>query len=636
MQRANPCGGYGKRRAMHEITRRDFLNGVAIGTATGLLAPAELQARIVSANASVHYPPTLTGMRGSHPGSYEVAHALAWNGQKPPRHRKLDEHYDLVIVGAGVSGLAAAWFYRQKMGPRASVLLLDNHDDFGGHAKRNEFHQDGRMLLGVGGSVNLDSPDGYSAVAKGLLDDLGIDLEAMASNIDEFALLNMDADNALALPGPAGHVTVGGNWLGFMHGRGDYASAVRQLALPAGEQDKLIELFGGGRDYLDDLSLSEKYAYIQSTTYRRFLTERVGLADETIPIFYPIPKLMGGAAASRYSVQEAIYLGCPGLRGMGWLGRLADRTFVSFAGGYETLYFADGNASVARLLVRHLIPAVAPDARGFDDIAASVFDYGMLDRDGDAVRLRLNSTAVGVREVGNNRVQVDYVRNGDALSVTGGHCVLACYNAAIPHLCPELPESQKEALRYGVKIPLVLTNVLLRNGRAFSKLGAGYVSCPKDPYVAVTTAPPTTTGGFQPPGGPDEPMVVFMLGVPSVVPAGDETARELLLRARHQMYATGFDTYEREIREQLQGLLGAHGFDHETDIRAITVNRWPHGYAYEYMSLDDPEWAEGQAPHELGRARFGRISIANSDAEGRAYLDAAIDAAWRAVEEQTA
>ena len=117
---------------------------------------------------------------------------------------------------------------------------------------------------------------------------------------------------------------------------------------------------------------------------------------------------------------------------------------------------------MARLLVRHLIPAVAPDARGFDDIAASVFDYGMLDREDGGVRLRLNSTAVGVREVGNDRVQVDYVRNGDALSVTGGHCVLACYNAAIPHLCPELPESQKEALRYGVKIPLVLTNVLLR------------------------------------------------------------------------------------------------------------------------------------------------------------------------------
>ena len=130
-------------------------------------------------------------------------------------------------------------------------------------------------------------------------------------------------------------------------------------------------------------------------------------------------------------------------------------------------------------------------------------------------------------------------------------------------------------------------------------------------------------------------MVIYMLGVPSVEPTGKETSRELLTIARHKVYATAFDTYEQEIRDQLQGLLGEHGFKHETDIKAITVNRWPHGYSYEYLQLDDPAWEEGQAPHEIGRAQFGRISIANSDSEARAYLDAAIDAGWRAVAEQT-
>jgi spermidine dehydrogenase len=620
----------------YKITRRDFLNGIAIGAGTSLLAPADLFAQIAPGESSVYYPPTLTGLRGNHDGSFEVSHALAWNGQKPAEYRALDEHYDLVIVGAGVSGLATAWFYRKKMGPDAKILLLDNHDDFGGHAKRNEFHQKGRMLLGVGGSVNLESPGDYSEVARGLLDDLGIDLEAMKSNIDEFALLSSTTDNALALPGPDGHVTVGGNWIQFMLGIGDYETAVRALPLPASEQDKLIELIGGDRDYLDDLSLSEKYAYIESVSYRQFLTERVGLAEETIPLFYPLPKIMGGSAASRFSVIEAFYLGCPGIQGMGWLGELAGQLLAGLMAGYQTLYFPDGNASVARLLVHKLIPAVAPDSQGFGDIAASQFDYGALDRDDQAVRLRLNSTAVGVRETGNNRVTVDYVRDGNAVSVTGDHCVLACYNAAIPHLCPKLPESQKEALRYGVKVPLVLTNVLLENGHAFSKLGVSQVTCPDDSYVVVTIAPPTTTAGYQPPRGPDDPMVVFMIGFPTVEPAGNETGREILRMARHKVYATAFNTYEQEIRDQLQGLLGEHGFNHETDIKAITVNRWPHGYTYEYFSLDDPEWAEGQAPHEIGRAQFGRISIANSDAEGRAYLDAAIDAGWRAVEEQTA
>jgi spermidine dehydrogenase len=300
--------------------------------------------------------------------------------------------------------------------------------------------------------------------------------------------------------------------------------------------------------------------------------------------------------------------------------------------------FPDGNASVARLLVHRLIPEVAPAMTGFDDVASSRFDYGALDPgnqgSGKATRIRLNSTVVGAREIG-DRVEVDYVQKGEALRVTADHCVLACYNGLIPHLCPEMPEQQKEGLRYGVKAPFVYASVLLDNGRAFSKLGAAFVNCPSDPFVVVSSAPPTTSGGYRPPGGPDDPMVVMMMACPTPAPQGDESARDLLRLGRHKVYATPFATYEQEIRDQLQSLLGIHGFDHEADIRAITVNRIPHGYAYGYLALEDPEWPEGQAPHEIGRAQFGRISIANSDSEARAYMDAAFDAAWRSVEEQT-
>ncbi len=611
------------------------MNGVAVSTAATLLTPYELMAQAPPGLTSVDYPPTLTGMRGNHPGSFEVSHALAWGGEKPVAHLKLAEHYDLVIVGAGVSGLAAARFYQKRMGSDARILLLDNHDDFGGHAKRNEFHEGGRMLLGVGGSVNLENPGDYSEMAKGILDELGIDLEAMKTNIGEFSILSSDTGTALAFPGAEGHVAVVGKWSEFMLGIGDYESAVRALPMPEAEQDKLIELFSGEVDYLSDLSLSEKQSYVESVSYGQFLTERVGLARETVSIFYPVPKLIYGPAGLRVSVMEAFYLGCPGVQGMSWLSELAEQLVAAITSpDQSSLYFPDGNASVARLLVHKLIPTVAPDTKGFEDIATSRFDYGALDRADQAVRLRLNSTVVGVQETSNNTVVVDYVQDGSAVSVTGDHCVLACYNGAIPYLCPDLPESQKEALNYGVKVPLVWTNVVLENGHAWSKLGVGSVSCPDDPYVVMTVAPPTTTGGHQPPRGPDDPMVVFLLGVPDLTVTGTENSRELCRMARHKVYATNFDTYEQEIRDQLQGVLGEYGFHHETDIRAITVNRWPHGYAYEYMSLDDPEWPEGLAPHEIGRAQFGRISIANSDSEAYAYLDAAIDAGWRAVEEQ--
>jgi len=617
------------------ITRRDFMNGVAIGTGTALVAPSELLAQLPQGGQSDYYPPILTGMRGNHPGSFEVSHALAWAGSKPALYRKLDEHYDLVIVGAGVSGLAAARFYQKKMGTDTKILLLDNHDDFGGHAKRNEFQRNGRTLLGIGGSINIDSVGNYSKVARGLLDDLGIDLDALESNMNGSVMLNTSAESMLALPAPGGHVKIRGQWNQLMLGIGDYESAVRGLNIQTSEQDKLIELISGDVDYLDDLSLGEKSAYIKTVTYAEFLTDRVGLSRGTISIFYPIPKLLFGSAAPRISVMEAFFMGGPGIKSMGWLGDLASELINGLMADYQSLYFPDGNASIARLLVQKLIPAVAPESRGFNDIATSQFNYEMLDVEQHAVRVRLNSSVVSVTETEDRQVTVDYVHDGEAASVTGDHCVLACYNAAIPYICPQLPDEQKKALRYSVKVPLVMTNVLVDNGHAFAKLGVSQVTCPDDPYLVVTLPPVTTTGGHQPPHGPDEPMVIYMLGVPAIDPADGETSHEILRRVRHQVYSTPFETYEQEIRDQLQGLLGEYGFNHEADIQAITVNRWPHGYAYEYMSLDDPEWEPGQAPHEIGRARFGRISIANSDSEARAYLDAAIDAGWRAVAEQT-
>jgi spermidine dehydrogenase len=622
------------------ITRRDFLNGIAVGAGTSLLAPADLLARVdpsAPGDSSVYYPPTLTGMRGSHAGSFEVAHALAWNGEKPAEYRALDEHYDLVVVGAGISGLAAARFYRKKMGPDARILILDNHDDFGGHAKRNEFHYKGRMLLGLGGAQNLDMPDSYGLITKGVLNDLGIDTDAMQANTsDDFAMANLAANNALALPTEGGHKTVGGNWILTTQGEGDYKSMVRELPIPTAEQDKLLALFGGDRDFLDDLSLSEKLEYVSSVSYSRFLVDRVGLDKETLPILDAVLRVGNGYTGWSHAVIEALAGFAPGLQGMGWLAGTAHSLALGLIGNSPmSRYFPDGNASVARLLVHKLIPAVDPDTSGFEDIATSRFNYEALDRDGNAIRLRLNSTVVGARNAGSQKVEVDYVQDGNALRVTGKHCILACYNSLIPHLCPELPDKQKDGLRYGVKVPLVYANVLLDNGRAFSKLGATLVTCPKDPFTMLSTAPQTTTGGFEPPRGPDDPMVVLMMANPTPEPTNDESLRDLLRIGRAMVYTTRFETYEQQVRDQLQSVLGQHGFDHETDIRAITVNRWPHGYAYWRMMLDDPEWPEGQAPHEIGRAQFGRISIANSDSEAQPLIDAAIDAGWRAVTEQT-
>ena len=629
-----------------EITRRDLLNGMAIG-AVGTMLPAYASEALVSlgrtgrpGGPSTYYPPTLTGMRGSHAGSFEVAHALAWQGQKPESYEALDEHYDLVVVGAGMSGLAAAWYYLKEADPEARVLVLDNHDDFGGHAKRNEFHHNGRMVLSLGGAQNLDSPSNYGDVAGSLLIDLGIDetaISQMAVNTPDDYVLGgkLAGDVGMTVPDGDEYLTIGGNWLAYFHGRGAYKAAVAQLPVSQDQKDKLIVFFGGEKDLLDGLSLSEKWNYVNNTSYNQFLLDRVGLSRDTIPVLNAYLRILNGPSGWNHTVLEGILAGSPGLRAMGWLADFVDSIGAmlldELAG--DVRMFPDGNASVARLLVQKMIPNVAPGMKGFEDVAIARFNYDALDQAGQAVRIRLNSTAVGVREI-DDFVQIDYVQQGKPLRITADHCVLACYNNLIPSLCPEMSEAQKNGLAYGVRVPFVYANVLLENGRAFSEMGVQMTQCPYDPFQWISAAPTMTTGGYQPPRGPDDPMVVFMMASPTPADGTKGTTRELLRQGRHRIYASKFEDYEQQIREQLQKMLGKNGFNHEKDIKAITVNRIPHGYAYWYQGLDDPEWEEGQAPHEIGRAQFGRISIANTDSEVTPLMNAAFDAAYRAVKEQ--
>ncbi|MEM1403365.1 MAG: FAD/NAD(P)-binding protein [Pseudomonadota bacterium] len=626
------------------VTRRDFLNGVAVSAAS-LLIPRTAMARAVEnalGTTSDYYPPTLTGLRGSHDGSYEVAHALAWNGQKPATYQSVDEHYDLVIVGAGMSGLAAAHYWRKARGEDAKILLLDNHDDFGGHAKRNEFHHGGRMVLNLGGAQNLENPQNYSVNAKALLADLGIDqdyFDEMAKNTPDNFFLGgqFKARTGMALPDGDGLKTVSGDWTRWLFGEDGYDEAIKQLPLTAEEQKNLIAFIGGERDFLDELSLRKAYEYCNTTSYEEFLREKADLNQRCIEILDNQLRIFMGFTAGSVTVTEAISLGMPGLNALGWLARFANSLIVDSAlDSTQVRMFPDGNASIARLLVQRLIPEVAPKMRGKDDVAITRFNYAALDQKSNDTRIRLNSTAVSVRELMDRQVQVDYVRRGAAERVSADHCILACYNAIIPHLCPQMPDAQKKALAYQVKVPFIYASVLLNDGQAFSKLDATLIRCPGQMFQWVSAAPTISVGGYEPPRNAEDPMALFLMSAPTESPKGNETLKDLLRFARHTIYATSFQSYETSIRDQLQSLLGTHGFEHERGIAAITVNRISHGYAYEYMSLYDPDFPEGEAPHEIARSRFGRISVANSDSEARAYMDAAWDAAWRAVNEQAA
>jgi spermidine dehydrogenase len=209
-------------------------------------------------------------------------------------------------------------------------------------------------------------------------------------------------------------------------------------------------------------------------------------------------------------------------------------------------------------------------------------------------------------------------------------CVLACYNGMIPYLCPELPQTQKAALAYGVKAPLVYTHVALRNWTSFQKLGVHQIVSPGSYHSYVALDFPVSLGQYAFPSKPEDSMVLFMLRTPCQpgIPQLDQHRA-----GRYELMQTPFSTFERNIRDQLARMLGSSGFDPARDIQGITVNRWAHGYAHEYNSLFDPDWAEGEQPWVVGRKPFGKIAIANSDAGASAYTDAAIDQAYRAVQE---
>ena len=402
-----------KRGGKRGISRRDFLDGVALAAGGMALSPLISLANSGQTFSHTGYPPSLTGMRGNHPGSYEVAHALARYGQRPTDFAPVDGIYDLVVVGAGISGLTAAYLYKKRAGPNAKILILDNHDDFGGHAKRNEFSLDGRTLLGVGGSLNLEQ-GAMGDAALTLLEEIGVDFAGLRQAIDpEYMISDPLAEHGLYLNANdfGADRSINGPWNLTWAGFGDFSAAIRSLELPAADEAGLIALIGAEKDFLRGVPDEEREQFLHETPYATFLSERVGMSESGIKIAEPWIKALFGVSANSVSIYEALKAGAPGATSVTPAAPDTAEAEEVDPDLYRYPIFPDGNASVARLLVSHLIPsAVSGDAA--ESIVTRVVDYGRLDREGASVRLRLNSTAVNVTNRDDGLVDVAYVIDG--------------------------------------------------------------------------------------------------------------------------------------------------------------------------------------------------------------------------------
>ena len=616
------------------ISRRDFIGGVStsvilgstsggIGSAPGGTTEAERSVPALLTLSPESYPPLRTGLRGQYPGSFEVAHQArdgAFAGSLVAEDT--GEHFDLVVVGAGISGLTAAHLYRRALGVDRRILVLDNHDDFGGHAKRNEFHRDGRVYVTLGGAQSIETPFPYSYTAKALLADLGIDPKTYKRY--------ERAERARGL-GPGvffDHEHFLTDRVVAGYGERPWDVFFTDAPLSGAVRADLIRLYTAQKDYLPELDPVGKARALKHMSYQSFLLNHVGVLPESLPFFAGLA-FRNNKRVDTCPAYEAWRADAPGFSAMHIEGQpKADAEFF---------HFPDGNASIARLLVSRLVPQVFPGTQTQESIVLAPGDYSKLDLAENPTRIRLNSTAIRVEHVGGlpdpgteRAVRVVYAQGNVKRQVSAANVILACFNNIIPFIVPDLPPEQKQALHYASKVPLQSTSVLVRNWQSLQRLGVSAIHAPNGYHTDLWLDTPLSIGGYESALDPREPAVILMWRNPN---RPGLTRREQNRVGRAAMQAETFESIERETRIQLDRMLGKAGFDSRRDILGLTVNRWPHGYAYTYDTLGDPDLPEADRPHVVGRRMFGRIAIANADSGAAAFANVAIDQAERAVQE---
>jgi spermidine dehydrogenase len=614
------------------ITRRDFLNGVALAVGAGL-TPTELSR---AAQLQSDYPPGMRGMRGSTDAAFLVAHQVRDGKRFTIDKLPVDEAVDLVIVGAGISGLAAAHFYRKRR-PQARILILDNHDDFGGHARRCEMTVDGKLIIGYGGSEAIQSPGSlWSEPALSVLKDLGVDVHKFEQAFDRTLYPNLGLSRGILFVKEAFGVDklVTGDPTTMVDddippaklNARDVTAFIADFPLPEGSRRKLVALYTEARDVLPDLSPARKQQFLATISYREFIRRYWRLDDNAANVFQKRPHDFFAIGIDGLPALWAYGTGYPGFQG---LKLPKDPEGEAETSEPYIYHFPDGNASIARLLVRHLIPGVAPGTT-MEDIVTAPFDYSRLDTPGTTTRLRLNSTVVSLANLAGGRVDVGYVRGSDLKRVQASRVVFAAYNSMLPYLASELKTAQREALSAAVRAPLVYVKVAVRNWQPWVKAGVHEVTNAMGFYSRIKLDYPVSLGNYRFARTPQDPIGLHLVRVPISGLSGVDQ-RTAWRNGRTVLLSTPFEEFERQLIDELTRIVGHTGFDARRDIAAISVYRWGHGYAYGSNSLYDQD--REPPVTSVAHQPFGHISIANSDAAGDAYAHAAIDEAHRAVGE---
>jgi len=608
------------------ITRRDFLQGTAVMIAGAALGHGG-RSYSSQAQGGKNYPPSWDGLRGQDTTSTTLAHTVRDGkfAQMPADVVDTGEEYDLIVIGAGLAGLAAAYVYHREKKGRCKILILDNHDDFGGHARRNSFHWQGTTLIGPGGTFALEEPEHSPPEAVEIFNELGIDPVHMAAWRDEgfnksFGLSRGVFFDNRVYPG------IASKWVNGFHDT-PYVEFFSRSPLSPAAQREVVELYTSKKNYLPGVADLENA--LAGMSWEQFIREKMGLGDEAVRFANLYATDLVGLGCDAVSALAGYEVG-PGFSGMGGEG------FVEIDGMFKYAYdptsrFPDGNHTIARHLLKAILPDAVPGGSSMEEVFNSIVDYSVFDKKENNVHVRLRSMAVRVQHDGElsraQKIIVHYTRPDERVyAVRSRGVVMAGWGMVAKRIVPELPAEQLAALDRYRYCSTVYINVMLRQWRPIADLGLYEMYLPGGYCTWMHIADPLHVDAYQPEYHPDKPTLLSMYKY--IYKPGLDPDEQMIL-GRMEMENKPFEEYEREIRTELQHMFGSNGFSAADDILAITVNRWGHGYNF----FNGPGSSD-RKPYEPGRAKLGRISFAGADAGGSPWTQLALQQGRRAALEQ--
>jgi spermidine dehydrogenase len=599
------------------ITRRDFLGATLMASGAALLsglAPIELLAQLDKDDWSGYG--AIGEYRKSCGNPREVmlaGHKIRDRAYADPEQAATDtgEMYDCVVVGGGISGLAAALFFQRGTGSKTKCLILDNHPIFGGEAKQNDFEVDGHHLTAHQGSAIYLVPYPYSFIAN-FYNSIGLhapklSYQTWSGTDSEMVLGRTPYDSAGLGKGQYGF------WFGAKFGQKAGVWLIDPLGkkmegapVSAKTKAELLHWFSGeGREKFarpkyegDEISRR-----LDSMTLEEHYIRDFGVSRETIREF--LSPVEGGGSG----------LGPDGLSA--YNDYAADMLHPYEAGGDAVQMFPGGNATIARLIVKTLLPTAIDGPLTVEGVTKGSVNFAQLDAPDAAVRMRLSATAISVKHEGDpaksEAVSLVYEKGGKLLRVRARCVVMAGGSWTTKHIVRDLPEQHRAAYAQFYRSPALMINVAVRNWRFLQKMGM--TGCRWFDGVGnyMDVCRKAKNGVIDDTISPDSPVV---LTIKALYSYPGESTEQQGIHGRTEMLGTSFRDYERRLRQQLTDMFGAAGFVAQRDIAAIILNRWGHAYL-----SPQPGFFFGKdgkpAPREtLRSAPFGRIGFANTDLAG--------------------